>query len=68
MRRAARAIMATSTDGAAPEGANLLLLVANAVMAMAIVALGGWPEVVLYAALALAPAALVTVVILTRGA
>ena len=68
MRRPVPVIMATSTEGTAPDGANLLLLVANAVMALAIVALGGWPEAVLYAALALAPVALVAVVILTRGA
>lgn len=60
-------IMATSTDHDVPEGANLLLGVVNVVMAVAVVALAGWSEVVIYAALGLAPAALTTVVVITRG-
>lgn len=60
-------MMATSTDHKVPEGANFLLGVVNVVMAVAVVALVGWPEVVIYSALGLAPAALATVVVITRG-
>lgn len=59
--------MARSTERAPPEGANLLLPLANLTMVIAIVSLAGWPQAVLFTALGAAPLVLVTLIALSRG-